>query len=67
MSNKAKIPRVNNSECCGCGLCTFALPDVFRLTPEGKSEVYAPEKADEKLVQKTIEDCPCMCIHWYRQ
>ena len=68
MSEKTEIPRVNSSECCGCGLCMFALPDVFRVTREEKAEVFAQRKdIDRKLIQAVMDDCPCMCIHWFKQ
>jgi ferredoxin len=63
----SEIPRINQSECCGCGLCTYALPEVFRMTPEQKSEAFAPEKAEKNDIQKVIDDCPCMAIHWHNQ
>jgi ferredoxin len=60
-----KIPRVNKHECCGCGLCVIALPEVFRLTPEGFSEAYRPKAASEKEIQQVINECPIGCVHWY--
>lgn len=60
-----KIPRVNKYECAGCSLCVYALPEVFRLTPDGFSEVYAPNGSDKKKIQKVIDDCPVGCVHWY--
>ena len=66
MSDSSKIPRINQNECCGCGICAYALPEVFRLNPEGKSEAYAPDNAEKKKIQKVIDDCPVMAIHWYK-
>ena len=60
-------PRVNRRECCGCALCAYALPGVFRVSPEGKSEVFAPDKAPREKIQKIMDDCPCMAILWYKQ
>lgn len=60
-----KIPRVNTYECAGCALCTIALPEVFRMVPEGKSEVYAIDKAEKTAIQKVMNDCPVGCVHWY--
>ena len=62
-----KIPRVNRFECCGCSLCVYALPEVFRLTPDGFSEVYAPSGASKTEIQKVIDDCPVGCVHWYNK
>ena len=61
----AKVPRVNPFECAGCALCTYALPEVFRLTPEGKSEVYGPDKAKKAVIQKVMDDCPVGAVHWF--
>lgn len=60
-----KIPRINNYECAGCGLCTIALSEVFRMAPEGRSEVYAPNKAENTAIQKVIDNCPVGAVHWY--
>ena len=59
-----KVARVNRYECSGCSLCTIALPEVFRLTPEGIAEAYSND-FDVKKVQTVIDDCPVMAIHWY--
>jgi len=60
-----KIPRVNTFECTGCALCKYALPEVFRMTPEGISEVYASNKAEKTAIQKVMDDCPVSCVHWF--
>jgi ferredoxin len=60
-----KVPRVNVYECAGCALCTFALPEVFRMTPEGKSEVFAPDKASKVEIQEVMDDCPVGAVHWF--
>ncbi|NHJ87176.1 MAG: ferredoxin [Asgard group archaeon] len=61
----SKVPRVNKYECCGCSLCVYALPEVFRLTPDGYSEVYATDEALEKDIEKVIKNCPVGCVHWF--
>ncbi|MHA1367059.1 MAG: ferredoxin [Candidatus Heimdallarchaeota archaeon] len=61
------IPRINRHECCGCRLCVYALPAVFRLTPEGISEVYATEGASKAEIQKVMDNCPISCVHWFKQ
>ena len=63
----AEVPRVKKWECCGCALCSYALPEVFRLTPEGKSEAYAPDSGSKEQIQKVIDNCPCMAINWYKK
>ncbi len=60
-----QVPRINRHECCGCGLCTLTLPEVFRLIPEGISEVFAPTNAKHKEIQKVIDNCPVNCVHWF--
>ncbi|NHJ03253.1 MAG: ferredoxin [Candidatus Heimdallarchaeota archaeon] len=62
-----KIPRVNRFECCGCSLCTLALPEVFRMSPEGVSEAYNFQNIKPKEIEKVMNDCPVNCIHWYEQ
>lgn len=61
-----KVPRINRYECSGCGLCALALSEVFRLTPEGISEAYAPTNAEPALIQKVIDNCPVNCVHWFK-
>ncbi|MEA2069855.1 MAG: ferredoxin [Asgard group archaeon] len=63
----AKEPRVNVHECCGCGICVYALPEVFRLSPDGTAVAYSPESASKKEITKVINDCPVNCIHWYEK
>jgi ferredoxin len=63
----AKAPRVNKNECCGCGLCVQSLPSVFRLTPDGVSEVYASDGATKEEIQRVMDDCPVLCVHWVEQ
>ncbi len=65
VKNMVKIPRVNHYECAGCSLCVIALPEVFRLTPDGFSEVYAPNGANKDKVQKVMDNCPVGCVHWF--
>jgi len=60
-----KIPRVNIHECAGCGLCSIALSAVFRMAPEGQSEVYTYDKAEKAAIQKVMNDCPVGCVYWY--
>ncbi len=60
-----QVPRINHRECCGCGLCALGLPEVFRMSPEGKCEAYAPMGSSRQEVQKIIDDCPCMAILWF--
>ncbi len=61
-----KVPRINRYECSGCSLCALSLPGVFRLTPEGISEVYAPTNAKPVEIQKVIDNCPVNCVHWFK-
>lgn len=63
----AKIPRVNKYECCGCALCVYALPEVFRLNPDGYSEVIEDNTISAKEIQKVMDDCPVRCVHWYEK
>ena len=60
-----KEPRVNKYECAQCSLCAIALPEVFRMTPDGHSEVFAPKGASTSEIQKVMNNCPVNCCHWY--
>ena len=62
-----KIPRVNKHECTGCSLCVYALPEVFRTTPDGISEVYDAKGAPTEKIQKVINECPMGCVLWYEK
>ncbi|MBN2159721.1 MAG: ferredoxin [Spirochaetes bacterium] len=55
---------VDTAECTGCEYCVDSLPEVFRMTPEGTSEVHDPEGAGSGKIQQVIDNCPAECIHW---
>lgn len=65
MARIGKVPRVNKYECSGCALCAYALPEVFRITPEGFSEAYSTSGCTEKQIQKIMDNCPVNSIHWF--
>lgn len=49
--------------CISCGLCVSVCPEVFRMSDEGVSEVYAqptPEKEDD--TREAAEGCPVNVI-----
>lgn len=49
--------------CISCGLCMSVCPDVFRMSDEGVSEVYAkPTEENEDDVREAAEGCPVSVI-----
>jgi len=63
-----KRPWVDNDACISCGLCVTNIPEVFRFTEHGKSEVYDPGGAYENVIQEeAIDICPVSCIQWLEE
>ena len=62
--NMGKVARVNKGECISCGVCSDAVPAVFRFDAENLAEVYDPQGADEAKIQEAIDLCPVTCIYW---
>jgi len=55
---------VDQDGCIACGLCASICPEVFRMTDEGPSEVYAdpiPESVEDEAVEAQ-ENCPVSVI-----
>lgn len=49
--------------CISCGLCTSVCPEVFRMSDEGVSEVYAqPTPENEDDTREAAEGCPVSVI-----
>jgi ferredoxin len=59
-----RISYVDKNECTGCEACVTMAPKVFRMTPEGLSEVYNPQGDTEDNIQEAMNGCPVNCIHW---
>lgn len=59
-----RISYVDQNECTGCEACVVVAPDVFRMTPDGLSEVYDPQGDGEEKIQEAMDGCPVSCIHW---
>ena len=55
-----RVPVVDTETCIGCGNCEALCPEVFRVSPEGKSEVIN-ESGDCDL-QAAIDSCPVAAI-----
>ncbi|MBC3888993.1 4Fe-4S dicluster domain-containing protein [Acetobacterium paludosum] len=54
---------IDRSECIGCGLCTEACPEVFRMGDDDLAEVYA--EVDDSLKSSAVEaqdSCPVSAI-----
>ena len=63
-AKKNRISFVDLNECTGCEACVVIAPGVFRMTPDGLSEVYDPQGAGEETIQEAMDGCPVSCIHW---
>lgn len=61
-----RISYVDPSECTGCEACVVETPKVFRMTPDGLSEVYDPQGDGEEKIQAAMDGCPVSCIHWQK-
>ncbi len=49
--------------CISCGLCVSICPEVFRMSDEGVSEVYAePTPDNEESAREAAEGCPVSVI-----
>jgi len=59
-----RIVYVDQKECTGCESCVVDVPEVFRMTSDGLSEVHNPHGESEEKIQATMESCPATCIHW---
>ena len=56
---------VDQESCISCGLCVTNIPEVFRFTDHGKSEVFDSGGACENVIQEeAIDICPVSCIQW---
>ena len=56
---KAKV----TEGCISCGLCMSVCPEVFRMSAEGVSEVYAqPTPENEDDAREAAESCPVSVI-----
>jgi len=51
--------KVNHDLCIGCGRCTELCPEVFKLSPEGKSDVIGDDK---DCAMKAADACPVEAI-----
>ncbi len=61
----AKEPLIDRDACIGCGLCADNVPNVFRMTADGKAECHDPKGAPEEEIEKNaIDVCPAACIRW---
>ena len=55
---------VDSRECTGCEYCVDKLPEVFAINAEGVSYVVNINGAHEDAIQRVIDGCPAICIHW---
>lgn len=55
-----KVPVVKEETCIGCGTCESICPEMFRLSPEGKSQVIS--ESGDCDIQFVIDSCPVGAI-----
>ena len=54
---------IDRSGCIGCGLCAETCPEVFRMSDDGKAEVYAqPEEGSRNGAAEAAANCPVSVI-----
>ena len=65
--------KVNQEACIGCGVCVSMCPDVFELSPEGKSQIVekfrgaSPAEGEipedlRSCVEGAADNCPVKAI-----
>jgi len=63
MGNKKEL-YIDAAECTGCEYCIDKLPSVFTLNSDGISTIVDQNGADEKAIQKVMDNCPAECMFW---
>ena len=59
----AKVLKVDQDICIGCGHCVDLCPKVFELK-DNKSQVIGPDKCGTCNCQEAIDTCPVDAISW---
>ena len=59
----AKVLKVDQDICIGCGHCVDLCPQVFELM-DNKSQVIGPDKYGTCNCQEAIDTCPVEAISW---
>lgn len=62
-----KKPKVDQGKCIGCGLCVGLAEKVFRMSEEGKAEIFGEcdgWEGCEGKIQEAIDSCPLQAITW---
>ena len=56
---------IKRDECTSCNLCVMTAPNTFRLNDDDNwAEVIEQGKDSEQDLQKSIDTCPVLIIHW---
>lgn len=60
----ARIPKVNQETCIGCGTCAVIAEKTFKLGSNGKAQAILPPGDEEKTIQEAIDACAVGAITW---
>jgi ferredoxin len=54
---------VDQTDCCGSGMCANLAPRAFRIEPTGVAKVLdSASKCDREQLIKAAKSCPTACI-----
>jgi ferredoxin len=55
--------KINKDKCIGCGACVAVSPKIFTFNEdEGKAEIIADAKMDDKQIKEAMSVCPTEAI-----
>jgi ferredoxin len=61
----AKVPKVKQDICIGCGSCESICPAVFKVDDSGKAQVQpADYEANQDDIDQALAACPVGAIVW---
>ena len=55
-------PKIDREKCIGCGTCAALAGNTFRMTDEGKAEVYNETGDDADTIKIAADSCPVGAI-----
>lgn len=53
---------VDTTRCIGCGMCTYAAPEVFRVVGKFSTVIAQPKAAKDPKVSNAANGCPVNAI-----
>lgn len=60
----AKVPKVDQETCIGCGTCVVIAPKTFKLGENGKAEVVLPPGDNEETIKEAVSSCAVSAISY---